>query len=174
MKSKVTTGFGDKGFTCLWHKDIISKSSDKIVALGKVDELIAVLGICRSHCREEDRVSIDAELFLIQEALSRICAEMMNIEYQYPVEDIHITDLERRIGIVDKGVKLPNHWIFCGRKMLASYLNLARTVTRECERKIVDLLNKGEVGNELLIVYFNRLSDYLYLQCLNAEQNERD
>jgi len=168
MKNKITTKKGDEGYTCLWNREIISKSSERIIALGKIDELIAILGICRSYMKDSFS---NVYLNSIQIKLSKICAEVVDIKFDNKVNDYDIKYLEEDISLIENRIILPNHWIFCGNLKSASYLNFARTVARECERNVVNLLNKGELENERLIVYFNRLSDLFYLMCLDVEQN---
>ena len=57
-----------------------------------------------------------------------------------------------------------------GDHLAAAYLDLARTVARRCERKIAGLLEESTIDNEIVLVWFNRLSDYLYLMARFEEE----
>lgn len=54
------------------------------------------------------------------------------------------------------------HFILPGGNTIVSYCHIARTVCRRCERLVITL-NEEEPINEMIIRYFNRLSDYLFV-----------
>jgi cob(I)alamin adenosyltransferase len=53
------------------------------------------------------------------------------------------------------------HFVLPGGNNIASFCHVARCVCRRAERNVVHL-NEEEYVNENVIVYLNRLSDYLF------------
>ena len=72
--------------------------------------------------------------------------------------------LEEKRTALEALVEIPNGFVIPGgHSICASYLDYARAISRRCERKIVELSEKKEFSNETLLIWMNRLSDYLYL-----------
>jgi len=163
MKS-ITTKKGDKGYTCIWAKEIVSKDDDLVCLLGQIDELIAHFGIVRLYASFETKV----DCVQIQLGLQDVCAEIIGRKIR---TENNITAIESYIERLEDQVSIPEDWYIHGRKESSVFLNLARTKTRECERKIVELLNKEKLKNEQLIIFFNRLSDFCFLAMLYEDQN---
>ena len=67
--SKVVTRNGDKGQTNLAQGDLVAKNEPIINAIGDVDELNSVLGVCNSFCSNDailkDIKTIQNDLFNI-------------------------------------------------------------------------------------------------------------
>ena len=64
--SKIYTRSGDAGDTGLGDGTRVAKSDPRIWSYGEVDELGAVLGVCRIHCEDDE---ILAEIEMIQNDL---------------------------------------------------------------------------------------------------------
>ena len=62
---------------------------------------------------------------------------------------------------MDKNLPQMTHFILPGGHQTVSFCHLARCVCRRAERLIVELNDKEKVSNDILI-YLNRLSDYLF------------
>jgi cob(I)alamin adenosyltransferase len=63
---------------------------------------------------------------------------------------------------------LPSRFVVAVRSPASAKLNIARAVCRRCERLIVTLDRQASVYREL-IVYFNRLSDLLFVLAWSLE-----
>ena len=61
------------------------------------------------------------------------------------------------------------HFVLPGGSQGAALLHLARTVCRRAERLVVALAKKEPVGGHVLI-YLNRLSDFLFVAARAANQ----
>lgn len=164
-KKSVTTGKGDGGYTMMWANEIVSKSDDKIECLGKIDELISWIGVCREYTNKLKSFNLK----LIQEKLTEINGEIIGSPKRVTDNTI-VRHLEVVLNHLENQVTIPNHWFYAGKNKASSYLNYARALTRECERKLVGLMNKGEFENRNAQIYLNRLSDYFYLLSLYEDQ----
>jgi cob(I)alamin adenosyltransferase len=67
---------------------------------------------------------------------------------------------------------MPKGFIIPGGTPVAAHIDVARAVARRCERRVVALAEEGEIDNPALIVWMNRLSDYLWLLA-RREEGER-
>lgn len=159
---------GDQGITDLFSGESISKSSLRLDVLGDMDELQGLLGIARyqAHKRktkqaileiQKDLFTVGAELATSQEKLSTLAKR---------VDKNFMESLEKKtLSLYEEGA-LPKNFIIPGDQLSAAQINYARTVARRCERKIVKLFENKEISNERILMWFNRLSVYLYLLSL--------
>ena len=69
--------------------------------------------------------------------------------------------LEEEIDKMDEKLPQMTHFILPGGHQTVSFCHIARCVCRRAERLSVELNEKEKVSNEL-IIYLNRLSDYLF------------
>ena len=65
------------------------------------------------------------------------------------------------------------HFILPGGSKTAAFLHLARTVCRRAERSAVHLSSlNGEAVDHWILIYINRLSDFLFILSRLANQLE--
>jgi cob(I)alamin adenosyltransferase len=174
---KVYTKTGDRGKTSLVGGKRVSKGDLRLDAYGTADELISHIGLLR----DEDMVkSYKQQLITIQNQLmvcsSHLASDNSDIIQQLPIVDNEdIIALEKEIDHLDKSLPPLNSFILPGGHSTVSICHIARTVCRRAERLIVQLDSEFAV-NEIIIKYFNRLSDYLFVLArklssdLNAEE----
>lgn len=142
----ITTKTGDDGKS-RWMGKTIDKDDLLLEAVGMIDELQAVLFLIKS-----DKKIIN-DLFLINGELS--C-------------DIKFEELEKRIEEMEEEMEklkkeMPKKKGFLTFENKSSALiNLARTVCRRTERRVVSLYKRDKI-NKNILVYLNRLSDYLFI-----------
>ena len=141
--TKVTTRNGDNGKTNLAKGEQVLKSDDIIHALGEIDELSSVIGVCISLSNDSD---ISNFLMKIQNNLFDIGGHIsMNLN------DNSNEDLSPlKEFILPSG----NHF--------SSNLHIARAVSRRAERSAVKLYIDS-LANNPVIMYLNRLSDYFFV-----------
>jgi len=60
-----------------------------------------------------------------------------------------------------------------GEDALSAALDLARTVVRRAERRVVAIVEAGVVKNDHLVPWMNRLSDVVYILARSVEGHRR-
>jgi cob(I)alamin adenosyltransferase len=170
---KIYTKTGDKGTTGLYGGRRVSKDSPRISAYGDVDELNALLGVARSESRHEPIQKVLGE---IQAHLFILGAELASPKPDNKIPVVtasHIDGLERQIDVITESLSPMKNFILPGGSKASAYLHLARTVCRRAERSVVHLsgLNQESVS-DWVIVYLNRLSDFLFVLARLANQLE--
>lgn len=142
----ITTKTGDDGKS-RWLNKAVDKDDLLLESIGTIDELQGILFLIKGNKK------IINDLFSINGELS--C-------------DIKFDDLENRIIFLEKEMeklkkempKINGFLTFEGKE--SALLNLARTVCRRTERRVVSLYKRDKINKDIL-VYFNRLSDYLFI-----------
>lgn len=158
------TRTGDKGETGLLGKERISKSSLRVEVIGCLDETNAVFGIVRSHA-----VSMDVRnhVLEIQKKLYQVMTEIAATEENSGkfgrIDENVVIWLEQLIQSYSEKVEIPKEFIVPGDSPSGSFISLARTSTRKSERRITELLEKGEVDNFQLLRFLNRLSSFCFV-----------
>lgn len=170
---KIYTKTGDKGTTGLIGGERVFKNAPRIIAYGEIDELNALLGIVRA---ESSHAPLRDSLGQIQSALFTVGAQLASPKSDAKIEIItaaHVDFLERQIDVVSQSLPELRQFILPGGGKTASFLHLARTVCRRAERAMVSLSQmEGESVDSWLMIYVNRLSDYLFVMARLANQLE--
>lgn len=161
---KIYTGSGDDGSTSLRGGRRVPKSHARIEALGSMDELIAWIGLLRSHKENENRNAI---LVYIQDQLMSSAASLAydveNPTGKQVLPDTDcITRLEQEIDMMDASLPELKSFILPGGNIVVSHCHIARCVCRRTESAIIRL-NEGEYPPRIITEFLNRLSDYLFV-----------
>lgn len=161
---KIYTKTGDKGQTSLIGGVRVAKYHLRIEAYGTVDELNSYIGLIRDQEIAEEHKNILKE---IQDRLFTIGSSLASDpeKSKMKIPDIHTEDIELLEKEMDKmNEQLPElkHFILPGGHTIVSYCHIARCVCRRAERLSVHLSEESFV-QELVIIYLNRLSDYLFV-----------
>lgn len=157
----ITTKTGDKGQTTCGNKKI-DKDSLLVNLVGEIDELQAVMGIVR--CKfVGDNLKDPLQLVIenIQKDLMKINGELA-CEMKFVEIEKKINGFEKEIEKMEGELPELKEFLIPGVNETEAYLNLARTVCRRIERGAVKL-NREKPINSSVLVYLNRLSDYLFL-----------
>ncbi|NVO29907.1 MULTISPECIES: cob(I)yrinic acid a,c-diamide adenosyltransferase [Hymenobacter] len=174
---KIYTKTGDKGLTSLIGGTRVPKSSLRIECYGTVDELNSYIGLVRDQPVNEARRTLLKE---IQDRLFTVGASLASDpeKSKMKIPDLHAEDVELLEQEMDRmNETLPELRVFVlpGGHQSVSFAHLARCVCRRAERLVIHL-NEDEFVAELVIMYLNRLSDYLFVLSrqmaheLNAEE----
>ena len=153
------TGSGDRGMTSLKRDRNVSKSDDRIQAIGEIEDLITHIGMIKLHA---DDVSLKADLEKIQRNLL-ICIEGISDPYH---KDNKISEEEVKI-LTEKMENLKASYPMTAWEPLPGgceaslRIDMARSVARRAERWLTSS-DKKYGGQPVRKQYMNLLSNYLY------------
>lgn len=171
---KIYTKKGDTGKTGLIGGTRILKSSLRIESYGTVDELNSYIGLIRD---QEMNEKFKLQLIEIQDRLFTIGSSLASDPEKstMKIPDLHSSDvevLEKWMDEMDETLEPMKFFVLPGGHTTVSFCHVARCVCRRAERVIVDL-NQSEFVAELIVMYMNRLSDYLFVlsRKLSADLN---
>jgi cob(I)alamin adenosyltransferase len=161
---KIYTKTGDAGKTSLIGGTRVAKHHLRIETYGTVDELNSFIGMIRDLLKEEKTVSTLKE---IQDRLFTMGSILATDpeKSRMKIPDLHDSDvvlLEKEIDRMNELLPELKSFILPGGHTHASWCHLARCVCRRCERLVSHLSEETEV-HSLVLVYLNRLSDYLFV-----------
>lgn len=168
---KIYTKTGDKGTTALFGGTRVPKYNLRIESYGTVDELNSHIGLIRDQ--EIDNLTKNAlskiqhELFTLGAMLAtpseketlKNGKDRLNIE---KTSNESIAFLENEIDRMNAALPQMTHFILPGGHQTVSFCHIARCVCRRAERLAV-ALNDEEGINKDILMYLNRLSDYLFV-----------
>ncbi len=167
---KIYTKTGDKGKTALFGGERVPKHHIRIEAYGTVDELNSFIGLIRDQKIDQPTINtllkIQTELFTLGSMLAtppnkeklKSGKDRLNIP---KLNNDAVIFLENEIDSINKSLPTMTHFILPGGHPVVSYCHIARAVCRRSER-ICTQLNEEVSINDLIIIYLNRLSDYLF------------
>jgi len=168
---KIYTKTGDNGTTALFGGTRVAKHHIRIESYGTIDELNSWLGLIRDQKINSHSMNmltiIQEKLFTVgailatdpQKATLKNGKERLNIP---KISAIDIEVLEKEMDQMDDKLAPMTHFILPGGHTTVSYCHIARTVCRRAER-LISHLNDTEPIDDLVLVYINRLSDYLFV-----------
>ncbi len=164
--TKVYTRTGDKGDTGLVGGQRVPKDSLRIEAYGEVDELNAILGLCRAAIGN-DTQDLDPILATTQHRLFDVgstlaCLPEDRSDALPRVSDADITALEADMDARTAELEPLTSFVLPGGSELNARLHHARTVCRRAERHVVHLARE-EPDDQTEARYLNRLSDALFV-----------
>lgn len=168
---KIYTKTGDKGKTSLFTGQRVSKDNPFVEALGTVDECNSTIGVALSHLPQEITFQdYRSHLEIIQHALFDLGASLATplttaeqskiLKTRFDDEEIEM--LEKWMDEIETQLPPLKTFILPGGHPAGAMLHLARSICRRAERLIVPLNVNEEVSDNVLI-YLNRLSDYLFM-----------
>lgn len=154
------TGKGDGGTTTTFGRDQkrISKASEVPEALGALDELNAFLGFARMRAEQNERIA--KELREIQELLFIAQAEIGGADKRLPADAVEKANA--LIHAIEKEIPPLKGFSIAGGTELSALLDVARTIARRAERRVVAAAETGREISELTRAYLNRLSSVLF------------
>jgi cob(I)alamin adenosyltransferase len=171
----IYTKTGDKGETGLFSSDKtkkirVSKASAQIEAIGSIDEANTFLGLAASSIKNK---KFKSKITIIQRHLFEVGATLAGAKISF--DKNIVSEMEKEIDEMDKVLPKLTHFILPGGGKGGSLLFMARTFVRRAERKIVSLSKKEKINSDILI-YINRLSDYVYTlaRCSNFKEGIKE
>jgi len=172
--AKIYTRRGDQGTSSLFGGDPVPKSDPRLEAYGTLDELNSILGLIRAEptLTQIDFAKLDADLKACQNYLFTIGSHLAvgdeAMRAHLPrLKDEEVVRLESRIDQMEESLSPLKNFILPGGHRLSALLHLARTICRRAERSTVAL---GPSTDGKIIVFLNRLSDFLFVAARYANQ----
>lgn len=169
--SKIYTRTGDDGSTGLGDGSRVKKTSERIEAIGAVDELNSVIGVLLVH---EVPPELRHLLTDIQHELFDLGGEL-SIPGQTTISDNQVRRLENALDGLNQNLPPLKEFILPGGSEAAATCHVARAVCRRAERRVVRL-GEVEKTNPATAGYLNRLSDLLFViaRVLNVHAGRSD
>ena len=162
---KVYTKTGDAGETSLFSGGRVAKDDPRIEAYGTVDELNSVLGLLSAEPLPDEVI---ARIRAVQSALFSIGSSLADPEakLKQDVSAWAAGSLEVWIDAMDETLDELRAFILPGGSRAAALAQVARTVCRRAERRVLPIENV----HPGIVSYLNRLSDALFVlgRFLNA------
>lgn len=171
----IATRKGDEGLTGLLYGQRVPKDHPQIEAVGCFDEFNAALGYAKATCPLPERT---AQLEQIQKDLVSLMGEVVCAEAD---TERYLSSKFSRIGEtelarIDKGVAdleaknlKMDGWATPGANLHAAAIDLARSIGRRAERRLVALPASGKSLRPVVRQYVNRVCDLLWLMARDAE-----
>lgn len=170
---KIYTKTGDDGSTGLIGGSRVRKSDLRLECYGTVDELNATVGLAIVVAQPAADMTlmlqeVQSDLFVAGSHLAT--PEDSPHRQSLPaLDEAIISRLEMQIDLAVAKLPPLRNFILPGGTELAARLHFARTVCRRAERLLVAFSMDRPVS-AILLTYFNRLSDWLFIQARRANQ----
>lgn len=168
---KIYTKTGDKGTTALFGGTRVPKHHLRIESYGTIDELNSYIGLIRDQNIEQATIDslirIQNELFTLGAMLATPPEKevLKNGKQRLNIPKINtnsITILEQEIDNMNLELAPMTNFILPGGHQTVSFCHIARCVCRRAER-LTTALNENEEISTNILMYLNRLSDYLFV-----------
>lgn len=173
MKAGIYTRGGDAGQTSLFGGMRVDKDDPRVEVYGTVDEMTCAMGLARSTSRYDDlcRLIIDlqGELIPIMAEIATLPGTTTKSGPPPHLNHARVENLERIIDLYNAEWIQSKQFVRPGGSQASAALDLARTICRRAERRLITLGRSEEINPELL-KYLNRLSDLLYVLARIDEQ----
>ena len=179
-KSAVATGKGDDGSTGLLYGGRIAKDDPRTEAYGTVDEAVAALGLARIELASASLTELaesvlrwQRELFVVGAQLSANPEAIDRLEDGVTrVSEEMLEGVEAELARWESVVEMPREFVVPGETRASAALEVARTVLRRAERRIIALERNVELATGWTVPYVNRLADLVWVLARAAEQGE--
>jgi cob(I)alamin adenosyltransferase len=154
---------GDEGYTDLLGGRV-PKYDARPETYGTLDEATSNIGLARALATSERTkavlIDVQRDLYTMMAELA-FTAEMRQGKFHITAE--HVARIEAETDAIEAEVPLPPHFILPGDTAAGAALDVARAVIRRAERLAVKLAHDGEIDNDQLLAYLNRLSSLLFI-----------
>jgi ATP:cob(I)alamin adenosyltransferase len=162
----IVTKTGDDGTTGLWSGERVGKDSLRVEAYGTIDELSSALGMARHLCLQDEVLyAID----YIQRLLFRVGGELASLgtAFDRPITEDDEKTIEAKTAEIEAHIPLRG-FVVPGMTQGSAALDVARTIARRAERRVV-ALSRTEPVSSVLLRTLNRLSDFIYMLAREEE-----
>jgi cob(I)alamin adenosyltransferase len=179
--SAVATGRGDDGTTGLLYGSRIGKDDPRTEAYGTTDEAIAALGLARIELSAGGLAELSESVLRWQRELFVVGAELATNPEAVDrlkdgvtrVDEAMLEGVEAELRRWEGRIEMPREFVVPGETRGSAALELARTVLRRAERRVIALERVVEIESGWVVPYLNRLADLLWVLARAAEQAEQ-
>jgi len=156
----IVTRTGDEGETGLWSEERVGKDDMRVEAYGTIDEFSSCLGMARHLCLQDEVLYAVEHL---QKLCFRIAGELASKgkPFDRPILAADEEAISAKIQSLEERIILTG-FVLPGMTQGSAALDMARTVLRRAERRIVSLSRREAISPDLLRLV-NRLSDYVFM-----------
>lgn len=163
-KSNVYTRTGDNGTSSLVGGTRVPKDDPRLEAYGTVDELNSWLGLldASQSIPAEAHITLQRAMNLLFDIGAALATESTSSWQPEPFPEREVAALEADIDALDATLPRHNQFVLPGGHPDSARANIARTVARRAERRIISLTASADVDINIMH-YINRLSDYLFV-----------
>lgn len=168
----ITTRTGDEGSSRMPADTWLPKHAPRLEALGHLDELDCVLGLARAETdAPEARELITLAQGTLRAAAAEVaCAPETLGAGRHYVTPGDVAALDAFCQHLEQVIEMPRGFVSPGATRAAATVDLARAVTRRCERRLSALRADDQTAAAPLQAWINRLSDALWLLARHLEQ----
>jgi cob(I)alamin adenosyltransferase len=165
---RIYTKTGDDGTTGLLYGGRVPKDDPATEAYGTVDEAVAALGVARAAAGDPDLrdriLRLQRDLFVAGADLATNPEERHKLKADVSlVTPAMVEALENDIDATVEAHPLPNAFVVPGANPVSAAIDVARTLVRRAERRVVEMERAGRKVNPDARRYLNRLSDMLFV-----------
>ncbi len=161
---RVFTGKGDDGTTGLYFGGRVAKDHPRTEAVGALDEAQAVIGVARAAAPLDG--GLHAQLTAVARDLYVVMAEVATADENRHklvagttlITAEHVVAIEAATDVAATQFPPLTDFTIPGQTSLTAGLDLARTVVRRAERRVVTVAAPGSQ----VLPYLNRLSSLLW------------
>lgn len=176
----IYTRAGDSGETGLFGTpERLPKDAPRIEALGSLDELTSLIGLCKVKSLSE-KIIIDATGETVKELLELVQQNLFTVQAEVGGADKHLSDdalytMEQYIEAIEIELPQIKTFLLPGGTGLSALFDFSRTVARRAERRVITVHREAALTDNTLS-YLNRLSTFLYalarLTNIRADKHE--
>ena len=169
-RARVTTRTGDGGDTSLFGKERVRKHDPRIEALGDLDEAQSALGVARSQAAGTVAAAILELQRGIYVAMSEVATPSSDLtRLPQRIDALAVAAIDEQAAALRVTARIEGRFVIPGEDQLSASLDLARTVIRRAERRVVALVDAGAMDGTQLIPWLNRLSDIVFVLARSVE-----
>jgi cob(I)alamin adenosyltransferase len=165
---------GDRGITSLLFGHRVPKYSPRPEAYGALDEASSALGMARALVSDKKIktiiLEVQEDIFVMGAELAALPDETSKLKAR--ISQTHIKRIEELLNTYEMSSQMPRAFVPPGETAVGAALDLARSIMRRAERRIAKLFDEGEIKNQELLSYCNRLADLLFTLARYLESQE--
>ncbi len=139
---------GDDGTTGLLGEGRLHKHDLRMETIGTLDEVSAAFGLARCTAENQEIKTLVLELQKqIYKLMGEVAATKKTVERFRVIDEDMILWLEEKIDYFSALTEIPTDFIVPGDFLGGAAMAMARTVVRRAERRISELLARGDIEN---------------------------